>query len=47
LDCDDEGFEYTSYGGTNKEDDEFDNMVGCLQDIMISEEFEIMQNKFF
>eukprot|EP01017_Pseudomicrothorax_dubius_P014501 TRINITY_DN1690_c0_g1_i10.p1 TRINITY_DN1690_c0_g1~~TRINITY_DN1690_c0_g1_i10.p1 ORF type:complete len:237 (-),score=87.51 TRINITY_DN1690_c0_g1_i10:1166-1876(-) len=41
-----EGFEYTSYGGINREDDEFDEIVGKLQDIVIEPTFEDLQKKF-
>lgn len=34
-------------GGTNKEDDEFDNIVGTLQEIVLDEKFEKLQTNFF
>jgi len=35
------------YLGGNPEDDEFDAIVGALQDVMLEEEFEELQTKFF
>ena len=40
-------FEFSWYGQTNEEDDKFDTFVGCLQEIVISNEFESMQSSFF
>ena len=34
-------------GGNNKEDDEFDNIVGTLQEIVLDEQFEKLQTNFF
>lgn len=34
-------------GGNNKEDDEFDNIVGTLQEIVLDEKFEKLQTHFF
>jgi len=34
-------------GGINQEDDEFDNIVGILQEIVLDEQFETSQNQFF
>jgi len=34
-------------GGTNPDDDAFDEIVGCLQEIILSEEFENIQSDFF
>ena len=42
-----EDFEISWYGGNNEEDDKFDEFVGSLQDIVISDEFESLQNSFF
>ncbi|KRX10175.1 hypothetical protein PPERSA_08578 [Pseudocohnilembus persalinus] len=43
---DEEEFEIANYDG-NQEDQEFDNIIGCLQDIVISQEFELLQQQFF
>ena len=39
-------FEYSDKGGKNREDDDFDQIVGILQDIVIDPAFEKMQNDF-
>jgi ADP-ribosylation factor 2-binding protein len=44
---DEDEFEISNCGGENKEDDEFDRIVGCLQDIVIDPAFEILQRQFF
>jgi len=41
-----EEFEFTDCGGQNKEDDEFDELVGALQDIVMDPEFEDQQREF-
>jgi The ARF-like 2 binding protein BART. len=46
LGGDEDEFEFSNAGGQNKEDDEFDTIVGALQDIVIDEEFEMLQNDF-
>jgi len=33
-------------GGLNPDDDKFDEIVGVLQTIILSEEFETLQNSF-
>ena len=40
-------FEISWYGNTNEEDDKFDSFVGSLQEIVIDEEFEMLQTSFF
>ena len=42
----DEDFEFTDTGGHNQEDDEFDELVGALQDIVLDPEFEEQQREF-
>jgi len=44
---DEDEFEISNFGGENKDDDEFDRIVGCLQDIVIDPTFEILQKQFF
>jgi len=41
-----EDFEFIDLGGQNKEDDEFDTLMGILQDIVIDPTFEGQQNEF-
>lgn len=43
--CDDD-FEISNFGGVNQEDDEFDNIVSCLQDCLIDPDFEKLQQTF-
>jgi len=44
--ADEEEFEFKNTGGQNKEDDEFDQVVGSLQDIVLESGFEKSQNEF-
>ena len=48
LDGDDDGenFEITNTGAGNEDDDYFDQVVGCLQEIILDEEFDQMQKNF-
>lgn len=46
-DLNEEAFEFSDRGGENPEDDRFDAIIGALQDIAISPEFEDLQRKFF
>jgi len=39
-------FVYINVGGDNKDDDDFDEMVGALQEIIMSMEFEELQINF-
>ena len=41
-----EDFEFTDTGGHNQDDDEFDELVGALQDIVIDPDFEEQQREF-
>jgi len=41
-----EDFEFVDHGGQNKEDDEFDTLMGALQDIVIEPAFEEQQRDF-
>lgn len=41
-----EEFEFVNTGGQNKEDDEFDEIVGALQDLVMDPEFEEQQREF-
>lgn len=43
--CDDD-FEVVNNGGNNEEDDYFDQVVGCLQEIILDPEFDRMQKGF-
>jgi len=42
----DEDFNIVNSGGTNEDDDYFDQVVGCLQDIILDPEFDRMQKSF-
>jgi len=44
--ADEEEFEFKNTGGQNKADDEFDQIVGSLQDIVLDADFEKHQNEF-
>ena len=48
LDGEEEGedFAISNYGAGNEEDDYFDNVVGCLQEIILDPEFDGMQKRF-
>ena len=41
-DEDEEMFEIVDSGHKNEEDDEFDQVVGCLQEILMDPKFELM-----
>jgi len=45
-DDDDEDVSFVSMGGENEEDDEFDMIVGALEDIMMDDEFQELQRTF-
>lgn len=47
VDGEDEAeFELTSTGAGNEDDDHFDQVVGCLQEIILDADFERMQKNF-
>lgn len=49
LDGEDDGeqeFAISNYGGGNEDDDYFDHVVGCLQEIILDPEFDGMQKRF-
>ena len=39
-------FEMANHGGGNEDDDYFDQVVGCLQEIILDPEFDRMQKSF-
>lgn len=43
---DEKQFEIVDNGNQNPEDDYFDQVVGCIQEILLDEEFERMQKAF-
>ena len=45
-DADEQHFELVDHGKHNADDDYFDEVVGCLQEILLDEEFERMQKAF-
>lgn len=45
-DDDDEDVSFVSMGGENEEDDQFDMIVGALEDIMMDDEFQELQNNY-
>lgn len=48
IDGEEEGedFEFTNSGAGNEDDDYFDEVVGCLQEILLDPQFDSMQKKF-
>jgi ADP-ribosylation factor 2-binding protein len=45
-DDEDEDVSFVSMGGENEEDDEFDMIVGALEEIMMDDEFQELQRTF-
>ena len=43
---DERQFELVDNGNQNPDDDYFDQVVGCIQEILLDEEFERMQKAF-
>ena len=43
---DERQFELADNGNQNPDDDYFDQVVGCIQEILLDEEFERMQKAF-
>ena len=44
---DEEEFLIEDKGGSNPDDDAFDEIVGCLQEIILSDKYETLQTNFF
>lgn len=48
IDGEEEGedFEFANNGAGNEDDDYFDEVVGCLQEILLDPQFDSMQKGF-